>query len=416
MTTVAGGLAPSRPGWRRPLVVMVCGCLIAIITYGVRTSFGLFFEPLSVGRGFGREVFALALAIQNIVWGLGQPVAGGVADRYGAGRVLAGGALLYALGTGLMAVSATPGALYLSAGLLVGFGLAGASFTIVIAAFARLVSEERRSVAMGLATAAGSVGQFVFAPLGQGFISAYGWATALVLLAGALAFVPLLATALAGRRSTRASAADGPSISFGQAIRQAAGHRSYVLLAAGFFVCGFHVAFITTHLPAHSHDMGISAGLAAWALGLIGLFNVVGATLAGWLGGRYSNRNLLIAIYLARAVVITLFIVLPPSPLTLILFGAAIGVLWLSKMPLTSGLIALFFGTRYLGMLFGFVFLSHQVGAFLGVWLGGVFYERTGSYATVWWMGVVLALAAAVLHWPIVERRAPRLLATPAAA
>ena len=405
---------PRPSSWRTPAVVIVAGCLIALLTYGMRTSFGLFTEPLSLGRGFSREIFALAMAIQNLLWGIGQPVAGGIADRYGTARVLAIGGVIYAVGTVLMAFSTEPGLFYLTAGLLVGLGLSGASFTIVLAAFTRLVDEDRRSWAMGLATATASLGQFVFAPLGQAFISAYGWQAALVLLAATVAVVPLLATALRGRGRGGGGASDEPELTLREALQQAFGHRSYLLLAAGFFVCGFHVAFITTHLPAHLGDIGIGAALAAWALGLIGLFNVIGAYSAGILGGRLSKRRLLSAIYLGRALAITAFLLMPPTPLTVLVFAATMGLLWLSTVPLTSGLVALMFGTRYVGTLFGFVFFSHQVGAFFGVYLGGALYERTGSYDLVWWMSVALGLVAAALHWPIVEHRAPRFAPAPA--
>jgi MFS family permease len=403
--------------WRSPALVIACGCLIALITYGVRTSFGLFTEPLSEGRDWSREVFALSIAIQNLLWGLAQPAAGAFADRYGSARVLAAGGVVYAVGVGLMAFSGTPLSMQLTGGVLVGLGLAGGSFTIVIAALGRLVSEERRSWAMGMATAAGSFGQFVFAPLGQSFISAYGWQTALVFLAACTLLVPVLAMAL---RSDKGSAGltDEPAVPMREAIRMAFGHGSYLLLVAGFFVCGFHVAFITTHLPAHlsdaaaqSHAHGAHAAgaaqLGAWALAIIGLANIVGSYTAGILGGKTSKRKLLSGIYLSRAGVIALFVTLPPTTVVVVAFAALMGVLWLSTVPLTSGLVAVMFGTRHLGALFGFVFLSHQVGAFLGVWLGGVAYEATGSYDLVWWAGVGLALIAAALHWPIVERRVP---------
>ncbi|TCJ18123.1 MFS transporter [Rubrobacter taiwanensis] len=398
------------------LVVIASGCLIALVTFGLRTSFGLFATPVSGGRGWGMEVFALALAIQNLVWGVGQPLAGAVADRYGSARVLAAGGVLYALGVAFMAWSESPLAFHLSAGVLVGLGLSGGSFTIVIAALGRLVSEERRSWAMGLATAAGSFGQFVFAPLGQAFITFYGWQTALLLLAGTVAFVPLLARALKDPGAREPEAGE-PGLPARESLAAAFGHGSYLLLVAGFFVCGFHLAFITTHLPAHlsaaaaqSHAHGLhdTAGLAAGALAVIGLANVAGSYAAGVLGGRWSKRRLLSAIYLARGVVIALFVALPPSPALVLLFAAAMGVLWLSTVPLTSGLVAVMFGTRYLGTLFGFVFFSHQVGAFLGVWFGGVAFERTGGFAPVWWASVLLAVVAALLHWPISERRAPR--------
>jgi predicted MFS family arabinose efflux permease len=395
------------------MVVIFAGCLIALITYGLRTSFGLFVDPVSQGRGWGREVFALAIAIQNLVWGIGQPAAGAIADRYGSARVLAAGGAVYAVGVVLMAVSTAPAALYLSAGVIVGMGLAGGSFTIVIAALGRIVPEERSSWAMGLATAAGSFGQFVFAPLGQAFISSYGWATALVFLAGFVAVVPVLAVALKSGGGVSENSGDDPPLPARAAVRQAFGHGSYLLLVGGFFVCGFHVAFITTHLPAHLTDVGTSAFIAAWALALIGLFNVAGSYASGVLGGKNSKRRLLAGIYLGRAAAITLFIVLPPTPVVVLGFAAVMGLLWLSTVPLTSGLVAVMFGRRHLATLFGFVFLSHQIGAFLGVWLGGVAYEQTGSYAPVWWAGVVLALIAAALHWPIVERRAPQLAVAP---
>lgn len=405
--------------WRTTAVVVTCGCLIALTTYGIRTSFGLFAQPLSEGRSWGMEVFALAIAIQNIVWGIGQPFAGAIADRYGSARVLALGGLLYTAGVGFMALSPTPLAFHLTAGVLVGLGLSGGSFTIVIASLGKLVPEERSSWAMGLATAAGSLGQFAFAPLGQAFLTSYGLQTTLILLAGFVAVVPVLAVALRSRGKPDGAANNEPALPAREALTTAFGHGSYLLLVAGFFVCGFHIAFITTHLPTHLSDAAASAhgghgagpvtpGLAAWALALIGLFNVAGAYAAGVLGGRRSKRRLLSGIYLARGAAIALFVSLPPSPFVVLAFAAAMGVLWLSTVPLTSGLVAVMFGTRYLGTLFGFVFFSHQVGAFLGVWLGGVAYGQTGSFAPVWWAGVALAMIAAGLHWPIAERRAPR--------
>jgi len=387
-------------------VVIVAGCLIALITFGARTSFGLFTEPLSVLRGWDRETFAMAIAVQNLLWGLGQPFGGAIADRFGAARVLAAGGAIYALGVLLMSVSTTGTTFALTAGVLVGLGLSGGSFTIVIAAFARLVPEDRRSWAMGLATAMGSLGQFVFAPLGQGFISAYGPATALLLIGGLVALVPVLATALSGGGTTD----DGPGESTSVAIRDALTHPSYLFLTAGFFVCGFHIAFVSTHLPPYLTDLGLSTALAAWALALIGLFNVIGAYSAGVLGGTHSRRLLLSGIYASRAAAFALFVVLPTSPLTVLLFAAALGFLWLSTVPLTSGLIAVMFGTRHLGLLFGIVFLSHQVGAFAGAWLGGAVYEATGTYDLMWWLSILLGMAAAIVHLPIREQPAVRLV------
>jgi len=396
--------AAARPWYRAPTVVVAAGCLIAIITFGIRTSFGLFTAPLSDARGFDREAFALAIAFQNLLWGLGQPFAGAVADRFGAGRVLAAGGLAYAAGVLLMSASTSPTALTLSGGVLVGLGVAGGSFTIVIAAFARLVEPSRRSWAIGLATAAGSMGQFLFAPLGQAFISGYGPVTALALLSCFLLAVPLLARSLTGRGDD--GGAEGPRLSVGQALHAALAHPSYVLLTCGFFVCGFHIAFISTHLPAYLTDQGISTGLAAWALSLIGLFNVIGAYSSGILGGTHPKRLLLSGIYLGRAVTFATFLVLPDTPATVLVFAALTGLLWLSTVPLTSGLIALMFGTRDIGMLFGVVFLSHQVGAFTGALLGGSVFEATGSYDTMWVLCILLGVAAAIVHLPIRERSA----------
>ena len=401
----------ARRHWRTPTLIVAAGCLIALVSFGLRSSFGLFTDPLSAVRGFDRETFAFAIAVQNLMWGLGQPVAGAIADRYGSGRVLAGGGVLYVLGTVLMSESTSGATLALTGGVLLGLGLAGGSFMVVLAAFARLVPEDRRSWAMGLATAAGSMGQFLFAPLGQAFIAGYGAVTALVLLSCFVGLVPLLATALTGRGE---AGADEPDVSTREALRGALAHPSYLLLTAGFFVCGFHIAFITTHLPPYLGDLGFSGSLAAWSVALIGLFNVVGAYTAGVLGGRMSKRLLLSGIYFARAAAFALFVALPTSASSVLLFGAAIGLLWLSTVPLTSGLVALMFGTRHAGMLFGVVFLSHQVGAFAGVWLGGAVYEATGAYDAMWWLSIALGLAAAAVHLPIHERRAPRWAPAPA--
>jgi MFS family permease len=387
-------------------VVIVAGCAIAIVTFGVRTSFGLFTAPLSALRGWDRETFALAIAVQNLLWGLGQPFAGAVADRFGAGRVLAVGGAVYALGVALMSVSTNQATLVISGGVLIGLGLAGGSFTIVIAAFARLVRPDRRSWAMGLATAAGSMGQFLFAPIGQGFISLYGAATALLLLAGFIALVPILAGSLSGRGEIDEAE---PEQSARGALGAAFRHPSFLLLTSGFFVCGFHIAFVSTHLPPYLTDAGMSTRLAAWSLSLIGLFNVIGAYSAGILGGVYPKRILLSGIYLGRGVAFALFLLVPVSTGSVLLFAAALGLLWLSTVPLTSGLVALMFGTRHVGMLFGVVFLSHQVGAFAGALLGGTVYEATGNYDLMWVMCIALSVGAAIVHLPIREQRAVKL-------
>ncbi|MDA0702782.1 MAG: MFS transporter [Proteobacteria bacterium] len=394
------------PLWRRPVVIVTAGCMIALITFGVRAGFGVFLAPISADLGWGREVFAFAIAIQNLVWGAAQPVAGGIADRYGSGRVLAVGGILYAAGVYLMSISTSPLEMQMSAGVLIGLGLAGASFAVVLAAIGRAVAPERRSFALGLGTAAGSLGQFLLVPVGQGLLAEYGWTMALVLLSIlSLAIIPL-AGALTGRPKATPGEADQ---ALGAALREAGGHSSYMYLTAGFFVCGFQVVFIAIHLPAYITDIGLPAELGGYALALVGLFNVIGSIAAGYFGGRFSKKYLLTGIYLLRSVVIAAFVLAPPSATGVLLFSAAIGLLWLSTVPLTSGLVAQFFGVRYMATLFGIVFFSHQIGSFLGVWLGGYLFDATGSYDIVWWINVALGIGAAILHWPIVERAVPRL-------
>ena len=389
-------------------LAVAIGGLIVLLGLGVRSTFGLFLAPMSADLGWGREVFALAIATQNLMWGLSQPVAGMIADRFGTARVLALGGLLYGLGIYGMAQASSPSMLYMTGGLLVGLGMSGASFPLVLAALGRMVPERRRTLAFGITTAAGSLGQFLLVPLGQQFLVVYGWPTALVLLALLVALVIPLATAMRGRGQESAGVAKQ---SMGQALREAGRHSGYLYLTAGFFVCGFHVSFIGTHMPAYVTDRGLSAEIGAWSLATVGLFNVLGAILAGILGNRFQKKILLSLIYLARAVIITVFIMLPISPATVLLFSAAIGLTWLSTVPLTSAIVAQIFGPRYMATLFGFVFLSHQFGSFLGVWLGGYMFDRSGSYDVVWWLGVALGLFAALVHLPINERPVARLAA-----
>jgi MFS family permease len=353
-------------------------------------------------HGWSREIFALSIAIQNIVWGFGQPFAGAIADRYGSGRVLAGGGFLYAAGLALMAWAPDPVWLNISAGLLIGLGLAAASFTIVLSAFGRRVPPEKRSLVFGVGTAAGSMGQFLFAPFGQALIHGFGWADALVILGAVSLAIPVLAIALAGRPGAAGQAIREQS--FREAIGEAFQHRSYLLLTAGFFVCGFQIAFMTAHLPAYLLDQGLDAKVGAWALALIGLFNVIGSLAAGWIGQNFSKPIFLSLIYFGRAALIAVFIMLPATPVTVLGFAAIIGLLWLATVPPTSGLVAIMFGPKYMGTLMGIVFFSHQVGAFLGVWLGGRLYDETGSYDVVWWIGVALAVFAGFIHLPIQER------------
>ncbi len=390
-----------------PIFVIMAGCWAALLIFGVRAGFGLFLEPMSSTFGWGRDVFALAMAVQNLLWGLGQPFAGMIADRWGAGRVLGFGAVLYAAGVFLMALSTTPGALYGSAGIMVGFGLATASFAVVLAAMGRKVPPEKQSWALGIGTAAGSLGMFTIVPLSGWMIAGIGWQTALMVMAVFALLILPSAFVLKGRPDRPAAGEFDQSL--GAALREAFGHSGYRYLVFGFFVCGFHVTFIQVHLPPYLADEGLGVGIASWALALVGLFNVIGSYMAGVLGGRRSKKNLLSLLYLTRAVLIAGFMLVPISPASTLVFAAGMGLLWLSTVPLTSGLVAQIFGPRYMATLFGFVFFSHQVGAFLGVWLGGLFYGLTGSYDAVWWASVALGLFAAVIHLPIDERRVDRL-------
>lgn len=403
----------SSPAKTALWLVILCGCLIALLSFGPRSILGLFLVPVTEAQGWSREIFALSLAIQNIMWGVGQPVAGAIADKYGSGRVLAGGGFLYAAGLVLMAWAPTPLWLYLSAGVMIGLA-ASCSFSIVLAAFGRRVPAERQALVFGIGTAASSMGQFLFAPLGRSFIADHGWVQALIMLGVIMLAIPALAWALRGRSDSNAAADYIQDQTLTQAVRQALAHRSYVLLVIGFFVCGFHVAFITAHMPAYLDDLGMDPSLGAWSLALIGLFNVIGSLASGVIAGKYSKPIFLALIYLARAVVIALFLFLPVTPVTVLVFSATMGLLWLSTVPPTSALVAIMFGPKYMATLMGIVFLNHQIGAFLGVWLGGRLYDATGSYDVVWYLGIALGILAAIVHWPIREARADTPLATPA--
>jgi MFS family permease len=394
--------------WRTPAVILICGCLIAIISFGPRSALGQFLTPLSFERGWGRDVFSLAIAIQNLVWGLGQPFAGAVADRFGSVRVMCVGALLYAAGLVMMAYADTPATLQISSGVLIGFGLSGTSFTLVIAAFGKLLPEEWRSMAFGVGTAAGSFGQFLFSPLARGLIDGFGWQPALAVFGAIMLLVLPLSLALVAAQGRAAGGVSAPRQSLRHALSEAFAHRSYVLLVLGFFTCGFQLAFITIHLPAYLIDRGLPADAGAWTIGVIGLFNIIGAFTAGWLGSRMPKRYILAVIYFVRAAAVVAFITLPMTFASAIVFGATMGLLWLSTVPPTSALVAVMFGTRWFATLFGFAFFSHQLGGFLGVWLGGLLYERTGSYDVVWWLSVAFGIASALINLPIVEKQVER--------
>jgi len=389
-----------RSSWRTPAVVLACGGLILMLALGTRQSFGLFLRPMSMDLGWGREAFSFAIALQNLVWGCAMPFAGAIADRYGGGRVVAAGGLAYGAGLLAMAYSTTPLGFNLAAGLLVGLGLSGTGFGVVLAVVARAFPPEKRSVAVGIAGACGSFGQFAMLPWAQGLIAGFGWLSALLVFAFmALIMVPLGA-ALAGRNA----AAEASDQSIGAALGEAAAHRGFWLLTASFFVCGFQTIFVMTHLPAYLVDRGLSPGQGMAALAVIGLFNIVGSYGCGALGGRYSKRLLLAWIYAIRAVAIGVFIAAPLTPAGTYLFAAVLGLTWLGTVPLTNSLVGQIFGVKFLSTLFSISFLGHQLGAFIGAWAGGAVHDATGSYLLVWLTAIALSVLAAALCVPINER------------
>ena len=394
---------PATPTWRTPLVIVVCGCLIGMLTFGPRSTLGFFMQPMSREFSWGRDVFGLALAIQNLLWGMGQPISGAIADRFGTLRVISLGALMYAAGLIMMRYASTPLSLDISAGVLIGFGLSGCSFNLVLSAFGKILPAEWRGIALGAGTAAGSFGQFVFAPFGVAMLDNFGWQPALTVFACLMLLVVPLSLALATppAASSAVSATEPQTIK--HALAEAFGHRSYVLLVLGFFTCGFQLAFITVHLPAYLVDRGMPVQTGGWVIATIGLFNIIGSLSVGWLQGRFPKRYILSVIYFVRAMSIVAFISFPITAFSAIMFGIVTGLTWLSTVPPTSSLVALMFGTRWLATLYGFAFFSHQVGGFLGVLLGGIVFEKFGSYNPVWWLSVLFGVLSALINLPIVE-------------
>ena len=388
---------------RNTVLVITAGALIISLSMGVRQTFGLFLDPITTALNIGRESFALSMAVQQLLWGIFQPFAGMVSDKFGAGRVLVSGALAYALGLVVLSGATSIFELQLGAGLLIGFGLSGTGFAVVLGAIGRIVPAEKRSLAFGIAAAGGSVGQGVMAPVGQALIESQGWPGALVTLALVAAIMAPLAVMLMGRPQ-EAAEDGGETLTLRAALSEAASHRGYWFLTAGFFVCGWQVLFMAIHLPAYLMDVGMTAEAGAWALALIGFFNVIGTYICGVLGGRYPKKYLLSGLYVLRAGVITILLIAPKTEAVTFFLAALLGLLWLGTVPLTSGLVAHIFGPRYMSTLFGIVFFSHQVGGFLGVWLGGWVYDATGSYDAIWIGSVILGLAAGVLHLPIAEK------------
>ncbi|WMN20922.1 MFS transporter [Pseudomonas piscis] len=396
--------------WRTSSWVLLGSALILALSLGIRHGFGLFLPPMSAQFGWGREVFAFAIALQNLIWGLAQPFTGALADRFGAAKVVLIGGVLYAVGLACMGLADSPLSLSLSAGLLIGIGLSGTSFSVILGVVGRALPPEKRSMGMGLASAAGSFGQFAMLPGTLGLIGWLGWSAALLVLGVLVALIVPLVSML----KDKPLPAHGHEQSLMEALREACSHSGFWLLAFGFFVCGFQVVFIGVHLPAYLVDQHLPATVGTTVLALIGLFNIFGTYTAGWLGGRLSKPRLLTGLYLLRAVVIMLFLWVPVSQASAYLFGMAMGFLWLSTVPLTNGTVATLFGVRNLSMLGGIVFLFHQLGSFLGGWLGGVVYDRTGSYDLIWQVAILLSLLAAALNWPVRERPVARLQASAA--
>jgi predicted MFS family arabinose efflux permease len=401
-----------KSNWRTPGIVLACGGIILTISLGVRHNFGLYLQPMTMDLGIGRETFAVAIALQNLIYGVAQPFTGMIADRYGTARVLIGGTLLYGLGLVLMSNATTGWELNLSAGLLIGAGLSCSGFSIVYGVIGRAFPPEKRTTALGVAGAAGSFGQFVMLPYGQFLINAMGWHAALVVLALTVMAVVPLSSALVEDKQAQAHQFHKQSIR--EALREAFAHRGYVLLCLGYTVCGFQLLFISVHFPAYLLDQRMSPETGMMALALIGLFNVFGSYAWGWLGNRYTKKYLLSLLYFARAALVAVFIVLPLTPFSVYLFAAVIGFLWLGTVPLTSGLIAHVFGVKYLATLSGIAFLFHQIGSSLGVWLAGHLFDATGSYSLMWLLIIAMGIVAALLNLPIDDRQIVRPALKPA--
>ena len=389
------------------LQVLACGAAIVTLSMGIRHGFGLWLQPITQAQGWSRETFAFALAVQNLSWGVFGIFAGMAADRFGAFRVVAGGAVLYALGLVGMALSPTGLLFTLTAGVLIGAAQAGTTYAVIYGVIGRNISADKRSWAMGVAAAAGSFGQFLMVPTEGFFISHLGWQPALLVLSGAVLLIIPLALGLheSGLAGSHA-AKRGQSI--GQALREAFKYPSFQMLMAGYFVCGFQVVFIAVHMPSYLKDKGLAPEVAGYALALIGLFNVFGTYVAGALGQRIAKRKILAAIYLSRAVVISVFLAAPLSPASVYIFASVMGFLWLSTIPPTNALVAQIFGIQHLSMLGGFIFFAHQIGSFMGVWLGGFLYDRTGSYDIVWYIAIALGVLAALVNLPVREAPIPR--------
>ena len=394
----------TRGSWRTPAVVLVCGSAILTLALGIRHGFGLYLQPMSMDHGWGREVFGLAIALQNLLWGLSQPFTGMFADRYGAGRVLLAGAIAYALGLVCMAMASTPLAFILGVGIFIGFGMSGTTFNIVYGALARAFPPEKRSMVLGVGSAAGSFGQFALLPVALALISWQGWFGALIVMSFvALLMVPL-SFGVADRGYATHGHGHGTGATLKEALHEAFGERNFWLLAAGYFTCGFQIVFIGTHFPAFLLDSGLSAADGTISLALIGLFNIFGSYAAGWLGGRFPKTYLLSILYAIRGVAMLALLALPLTPASVYIFASVFGFVWLGTVPLTNGVVAAMFGVKHFATLSGVVNLSHQIGSFFGGWLGGYLYDATGSYQVAWTIAIALSVVAALVNLPIDER------------
>lgn len=393
-------------------IAIVFACILLALNFGLRSSMGFFMAPISDQFGYGREVFAFSLALQNLWWGLAQPFAGALSDRFGTLKTVLCGALLYALGLYVTANADGATALHIGSGFLMGMGISATGFGVVLPAMARMVAPEKRAFALGLGSAAGSAGQLLVVPIAQAFLSSYGWSVALLLLAGCALLMVIFALPLSRGDSSHSNAASQSSQTVREALKEAGAYSHYWLLVSGFFVCGFQLAFITVHMPAFLSDKGFMPNVAVMSLALIGLFNIIGCLFSGSWSGKYSKKYLLTYIYALRAVAITAFMLWPISITSVYIFAIVTGVLWLATVPPTSGLVGQMFGLKHMGMLYGIVFLSHQIGSFCGVWMGGYLYDTTGSYDVVWWAAAIMALITAGIHVFIDERPVMRIRAS----
>tara|TARA_R110000868_G_scaffold1844_18_gene14686 strand:- start:950 stop:2164 length:1215 start_codon:yes stop_codon:yes gene_type:complete len=393
-----------KSSWRTPAVVLTCGTIILFISFGARNIFGLLLDPMTESTALDVGDFSLAIGVQAVIWGLTTPITASLAERYGTARMIALGGVIYAAGLALMAMVQTPLHMNLTAGLMLGLGLSATGFPIILAAITKRVDAKRRSLFLGIGSAAGSSGQLALVPMGQYIIGGYGWAVAALVFACLVAIIVPLSSAMVDPTREAVDPNAPPQQKLGEAVREALNHRGFLLLTTGYFVCGYQVMFLGTHLPNFITETGQNPWVGATALSLIGLFNIVGTLTWGALGGKFRMKYLLTSIYLLRSAVLAIYILLPITAMSTYIFAAAIGLLWLATVPLTSGLVARMFGLRYMATLTGLVFFSHQLGSFAGAWLGGVFFETTGTYDMIWWIGVGLGLVAAALHYPIDDK------------